>query len=410
MKKTAFVLPLFAFVVTFLFGPQNARGDDGNPADALTIVSQTDHGMLCKLEGQRDVLFIEGTAEEMGAAHGELMTEGIDSLANIIGAVALAYTAEKKVSFEDQIKEAQNRCRPFTPKRFIREMNAMAETSGQKPSTIRKINFFPEMFHCTGVAVRGPMTVDGNVRHARVLDYMKDIGLQEYAVLMVFMPSEKLDGKPLNAWISVSYPGFLGTVTCMNEKGLAMGEMGGGGVGQWDGLSMTFLMRRVMEECSTVQEALDLIQSTPLTCTYYYVLSDASNDIAAVVTEAGTDHPVHIVLPNEDYPDWMPNKSVMPKKYPDAVFVSGRGERINALSQRLDEYTADGKKIDSQAMMEIVKRPVCMKENLHDAIFEPATGDFYFAEAQGDEIGANSKYFKGNIAKFIEFYKANKKK
>ena len=238
---------------------------------------------------------------------------------------------------------------------------------------------------------------------------MKDIGLQEYAVLMVFMPSEKLDGKPLNAWISVSYPGFLGTVTCMNEKGLAMGEMGGGGVGQWDGLSMTFLMRRVMEECSTVQEALDLIQSTPLTCTYYYVLSDASNDIAAVVTEAGTDHPVHIILPNEDYPDWMPNKSVMPKKYPDAVFVSGRGERINALSQRLDEYTADGKKIDSQAMMEIVKRPVCMKENLHDAIFEPATGDFYFAEAQGDKIGADSKYFKGNIAKFIEFYKANKK-
>ena len=93
-KKTVFALTLFAFVAPFLLEPQNARGDDGNPADALTIVSQTDHGMLCKLDGERDVLFIEGTAEEMGAAHGELMTEGIGSLANIIGAVSVAYTAE----------------------------------------------------------------------------------------------------------------------------------------------------------------------------------------------------------------------------------------------------------------------------------------------------------------------------
>ena len=402
IPKAILFLPFLVLSAAFL---PVVRGGD-NPADALTIVSQTDHGMLCKLDGERDVLFIEGTSEEMGAAHGELMNEEIGHMADIIDAVALAYTAEKHVSFDDQIKEAQTRCRPFTPERFIREMNAAAKSSGQKPSTIRKINFFPEMFHCTGVAVRGSMTVDGNVRHARVLDYMKEIGIQKFATLMVFMPSESFNGKRLNAWISVAYPGFLGTVTCMNEKGLAMGEMGGDGVGQWDGISMTFLMRRVMEECSTVQEALDLIQSIPLTCTYYYVLSDAKNDIAAVVTEAGTDHPVHIVRPNEDYPDWMPNGSVMPKKYPDAVFVSGRGERINALSQRLDEYSG---KIDSQVMMEIIKRPVCMKENLHDAIFEPVTGDFYFAEAQGEKIGADSKYFKGNIARFIEFYKANRK-
>ena len=38
--------------------------------------------------------------------------------------------------------------------------------------------------------------------------------------------------------VNVSYAGFIGSVTGMNEKQVAIGEMGGGGQGKWDGTPM----------------------------------------------------------------------------------------------------------------------------------------------------------------------------
>ena len=40
-------------------------------------------------------------------------------------------------------------------------------------------------------------------------------------MVMVFQPDQG------NAWVNVGYAGFIGSVTAMNEKHLAMGEMGG---------------------------------------------------------------------------------------------------------------------------------------------------------------------------------------
>jgi len=399
-KRTLVFSLLFLFLLKFTAELSGTEGWE--------ITAKTDHGILARLDGERQVLFLEGTAEEMGRAHGELMKEEIGQMAKKIALVGTAYTVEQKISFVEKISEAQRRCSPFTPERYFREMDAMADSSSQTKASVRRLNFFPEMFHCSGIAVRGKGTIDGNVRHARVLDYMRDIGIQDYAAAMLFMPSESVNGKKFNAWVSISYPGFIGTVTCMNEKGLVMGEMGGRGEGFWDGIPMTFLMRRVMEECGTVEEAVSLLQSVPQTCIYYYVLSDAENNIAAAVCDA-TDHDhekVHIIRPNEDYPDWMPNGSVLPFKDPDAVYISGKGERIETLGERLK---ANFGQIDTQTMIEMIKRPVCMKSNLHNAVFEPVTRDFYFAEAKKKALAADEKYFKGNILGWMKFYNENKK-
>ena len=52
-----------------------------------------------------------------------------------------------------------------------------------------------------------------------------------------------------NAWVSLGYAGIIGTVTAMNDKGVAIGEKGEGnaGEGDWDGMPMTFLLRDIME-------------------------------------------------------------------------------------------------------------------------------------------------------------------
>ena len=62
--------------------------------------------------------------------------------------------------------------------------------------------------------------------HGRILDYLRGVGLEQNAVVMVHQPDQG------NAWVNVSYAGFVGSVTAMNEKHIAIGEMGGRGEGQ----------------------------------------------------------------------------------------------------------------------------------------------------------------------------------
>ena len=210
-------------------------------------------GLLAKVNGKR-VLFVSGTPEQMGRAHGRLLAELVPNVMPRTMALVGAGLAVKKGEwFYDRIEEIYRRAGPHTPERFLRECRAMAAAASITERAALSGNFFPELFHCSGVAVRNTASTDGRVIHARVLDYMRDIHLQNYTVLQVFQPA---DGIP---WMSVGYAGFLGTVTAMNLKGVAIGEMGGKGEGDWDGMPMTFLMREVAERAENVEQALAIV-------------------------------------------------------------------------------------------------------------------------------------------------------
>jgi hypothetical protein len=359
----------------------------------LVVVKRADnnHGMLCKYENKKNVLFIEGSPEQMGQAHGQLLKSDIKGMEESILVAAAGYMFTKDDWFFTRIKEVMRRTTPFIPKRFLTECDAMSKAAGITTESGRHMNYFPEMFHCSGVAVRGSATTKGQVVHARVLDYMKDINLQNYAAVMVFMPEK------YNNWASVSYAGFIGTVTAMNEKGLAMGEMGGKGEGKWDGLPMSLMMRRVMEECSTVDEAVKLMKEVPLTCDYYYVLSDKHKNMCGIVAISGS--PIVILKPGEQ------NK-LLPPVPEDTVYISGN-ERAKLLGKRLQENHG---KIDAAKMIEIIKRPVAMKSNLHNAVFLPESLTFYFSDASQKKLACNMPYYKLNLKELIDFYKANKAK
>ena len=357
----------------------------------LSLVAKTEHGVRAKLDGMRDVLVLEGSPEEMGTAHGRLMKGEIEFLRARIFAAAAVASLQKGESFIEQTDEAVKRTKPFVPERFYREMDALAESLGYARQDVYRLNNFMELFHCSGVAVKGKASKDGRVIHARVLDYMREIGLQESSTIIVFIPDNK------NAWISVSYSGFVGTVTAMNEKGLAIGEMGGGGEGKWDGLPMAFMMRRVVEECETVEEAIELMKSVPLTCDYYYVLSDAQGNLAAIEAIAETDSPVVVLRPGEEHPK-------LPGALDDVVYISA-GSRAQALYEKLKENYGQ---IDVETMQQMIKRPVAMNSNLHDVVFTPESLDLWHAEAGKNAPACDEPYLHINLKEAIQFYMENR--
>jgi hypothetical protein len=342
------------------------------------------HGLLCRLQGQT-ILLLEGTPEEMGTAHGRLLGAQAKQLTErVLYMVGGLDTLQGNHWFLDRMAQIERRTQPFVPRRFVEECDATARAAGIARRDARYANLFPERFHCSGVAVAGKASRDGRVYHARVLDYMRDINLQGMAAVVVFMPQD------FNKWMSLSYAGFIGTVTAMNEHGLAVGEMGGRGEGDWDGMPMSYLLRDVMERASTVEEALEIVRTTPRTCEYYYVFSDRSANMAGVRC---TPDQMLVLRPGEQH-------SLLPRVPDDTVMFSA-GTRAEELSRRLQENYGQ---IDVPSMIEIIKRPVAMSSNLHNAIFAPQSLEMWFANAGKHTPACDEPYTRCNLATLIDFF------
>ncbi|MHC4404216.1 MAG: C45 family autoproteolytic acyltransferase/hydrolase [Planctomycetota bacterium] len=377
--------PLIAAVCA-LAACRAAPASAANPGE-ITLIARDPAGcgLVCRSQA-KTFLMVSGSPEQMGTAHGTLLRSQARKLTErVLYLVGAGDSIESGTWFFGRMAEIHQRTLPHVPKRFLAECDALAAAAGVSRRDGRYANLFPERFHCSGVAVRGKATVGGRVLHARVLDYMREVHLQDAAVVVVFMPEAR------HAWMSLGYAGFIGTVTAMNEKGLAIGEMGGAGLGDWDGMPMSFLLRDVMERASTVDEGLEILRSTRRTCEYYYVLSDKSRNVAAVHADA---RQITVLGPGQQH-------SSLPLVPEDTVLISGP-DRAEALSGRIQQHYG---RIDLVTMIEIIKRPVAMTSNLHNAIFAPETLDMWFADAGRHTAACDEPYAHCNLAELIRFYR-----
>jgi len=338
-------------------------------------------GRLEEHDGTK-VLFLKGTPEEMGAQHGTLMRAEVRNLVDrVLYGVGVGSSFAKARWFFGEIEEATGRFGKFVDPRYTREMDAMASAAGVARAEARLANFFPELFHCSGFAVFGD-AAQGRIFHGRVLDYMKGVGLEQNAVVIIHQPDQG------HAWANVSYAGFVGSVTAMNARHISIGEMGGRGEGQWDGKPMAQLVREVMEKANTLDEAVEIMRRGPRTCEYYYVIADGKTKRAVGI--AATPTKFEVIQPNQAHPQ-------LPHPIKDAVLMSA-GERYEELARRVK---AGFGRFDAEAARDLMTRPVCMTSNIHSVLFAPDTLDFWVANADGKNVASHTRYTHYNLAKLL---------
>lgn len=375
---------LFVFVSGFLFFwvrrfyYPSLKTQDG--------VIQYENGVRINRQGEMPIVILRGTSEEIGRQHGVLLKKEILRMRTLLWECEIYVKFKEKMNFQESIQDIYSRCQASIPERFLTELDAMSKASGISRQTGLNIGFFPELFHCSGIAAHGQATSNGEVVHVRVLDYLRNIGLQAMGAIQVFIP------EGYNAWISIGFAGLNGTVTAMNEHGLAIGEIGGRGEGNWDGLTMSYLMRQVMEECRNVDEAVDLFNRVTHTCEFFYVLSDPSGNMVAIHTQA--NQPPLILHPNEQH-------EIIREAFEDIAWYT-RPSRQEALCQRIHEYYG---RINAETMKEIILPPVAMDSNLQDAIFLPNTLEVQYAYAGKDSLACSEKYITVNFKDILDKYR-----
>ena len=341
-------------------------------ADAL---HREGNGSL-EIKNGRRVLRLRGKPYEIGVQHGRLLAPNIKRLCErVIYGVGFSYSIEKGQWFPDAAAKLVDRQRPFIAPEYFEEIRGVADGAGLPLATVQAANIFPEFFHCSGVAVFGKATCRGTLLHARVLDYMTEVGLQDEAVTMA------IEREGARRFVNVGYAGFIGSVTGMNEKQVAIGEMGGRGEGKWDGTPMAQLLRGALENCDTLEQALDYMRRRPRTCEYYYVISDGKSRTARGV--AATPETFQVIKPAEAVP-------LLPEPVEDAVLLS-EGSRYKLLVKRVRELHG---RIGPEEMQRIISRNVAMRANLHDVIFEPQTLMLWIANASRHSPACDERFVK----------------
>ncbi len=236
-------------------------------------VARCGQGFLEEVDGYK-VLHLKGTPYEMGYQQGALLKTDVNELVRFlldvkakelkvqVGGINLL---EPPARPSNGIAATQKK---YLPARFSEELHGLADGSGVDYQELIVANFIPEMFHCSGFALSGSATKDGTLYHGRILDYGCDWKLQDHAVLVVAEPDGKIP------FANVTYAGFIGSITGMNAKKVSVGEMGGRGLGHWEGVPMSFLVRMALEEGKTLEDAIAVFRDHPRTCGYNYVIAD----------------------------------------------------------------------------------------------------------------------------------------
>jgi len=146
---------------------------------------------------------------------------------------------------------------------------------------------------CNQFACWGGMTQDGRLLHGRDFQFYNAGVYQDTALLAVAVPrdasGEAAAGHPFTA---ITAPGFVGLATGLNAQGISMGI---DVVHAWParpadpGLGGLLLIRWIMEQASTLEEAVRIVRESERGCPWIYLVADGKTSDAVVLEAIRSD-------------------------------------------------------------------------------------------------------------------------
>ncbi len=221
------------------------------------------------------VLFMSGDAAETGKQQGRLLTSHIESFARHYLRSSLG---RNRTKWKDLYRWATG-CKEFIPERYLEELDAISLETGLRPKTLLGASVFLDFYSsvlCSCIAAGPSRTESGEMVIGRNLDFPTMGAAHRMTLMTVYNP----DG--YHAFASLTWPGLIGVLTGMNEKGLTVALAEVDGTRPYGrGLPYTLMHRRLLEECGTVSEAEELLRRVTRTRSNNLLVADA-NDNAAV--------------------------------------------------------------------------------------------------------------------------------
>jgi len=225
-------------------------------AEPIAIYPSAKHGKgELRYINQLPVAILEGTPEEIGEQYGKLVLAPAATLMKSVPEFIKAMGLAEK--YPELIKLGQTLLDHTEPD-FRTEMAAVAKGAGIDLEVLVFSNTMADIYKlggCSTVVVEPSRSMTGNPIFGRNFDWPPFKNLGDHTLIVVFKPKGK------HAFVSVNMPSVMGIISGMNDAGLCitMNEIKKSAdkapTLDPDGVPLAYLYRRILEECTTIDEA-----------------------------------------------------------------------------------------------------------------------------------------------------------
>ena len=267
-------LTVSALLVTMVFvGQANAHQPFRFPE------GKCEHGELRYVNGV-PVLVVDGTPDQIGSATGQLALGPGRRMASYPDDVLNEFylgMMRTPLLYAGKYMVAQ------FPTDYHAEMEAMARAPhvDRDLAVLGNTMFdLKKVIACSALLVQPHRSTTGGSLIGRNLDYPSLGYAHEYTLVTVYRPSGAR-----HAFASVGFPGIVGCLSGINDAGLAVAVLEVAQVKSGekrfnaDGIPYALCYRKLLEDCTTIDEAAKLLSQLPRTGLSNLVVADR-NDVA----------------------------------------------------------------------------------------------------------------------------------
>ena len=315
------------------------------------------------------IVQLHGTPQEMGQQHGQQLSDSIHRLFDKYLLVFVGSGFQRVLAlsaanlFEDQLRPEHRE-----------ELHALAGTIQiDERETMLGQCFLDitQMSACSTITLPATASPDHVARFGRNLDFQSLNIADKYTTVFVVHPD---DGR--YTYAAIGWPGMIGVLSGMNQYGLCLANMEvPRGIRLPTAMPYTLLYRTVLERCRTVQQAIALLQKTPVQSANNLMLMDASGTRAvAELTPTG----VHVRWGSDD--SALISTNHQRNQDTDTPGLCDRYDYLHDTSQ------ANFGHIDNQTIQAML-RHVGSHGTLQSMVFEPANRVMYLAAGTSAATG-----------------------
>ena len=286
--STLLLVPTLAVLMPMGFcGNQACVAVAAEPSQAMGLsglVERTSGGGRFMFVDQVPVLCVEGSPEEIGRQTAELVGDKINLL--LCYPRLLMKLSGKSLTWERVAGDARKLWQN-APADHRKEVAAFVAASDIDRDSMLVGNLLSDLYRaigCSSLLVEPSRSKTGGLLFGRNLDFYGGGILHKFTVVTVCRPLGK------HAFASIGFSGLIGCLSGMNDAGLALAvhevqeACDGSDIFNPQGVPYTFALRRILEECTTVDEAEKLLRSIKRTIRLGLAVCDRKKAIVLEIT------------------------------------------------------------------------------------------------------------------------------
>ena len=314
------------------------------------------------------VLVVAGTPEEIGRQKADLTTDVVRKIADYPRQLLDRSNRKDRLA---KYLETSKVLSHNIPAEFREEMQAFADRSGVDRDMGILGNTLADVYRdisCSALIVEPAKSATKGPLFGRNLDFYTLGLLDKYSPVTVHRPKGK------HAFVMIGFPGLFGCLSGMNDAGLALAvhevffAHDGASIFNPKGMPYAFCFRQMLEQCTTVEEAEQLLRATQRTTILSLSLCDRRHGVVLEMTPktVATRHASNGILActnhfrTDELAVWPMSR--LCNRYPKLIQCRKLGEiDVADVAKKLDEVN-----MGRMTMQTMIFEPAALK--LHLAI------------------------------------------